>query len=39
MYMQSFSPRCIGAPGLNFRIELGALIIKEKLGIRDREKV
>ena len=39
MYMQSFSVPCIGAPGLNLRIELGVLIIKEKLGIRDRETV
>ena len=37
--MQSFSVPCIGAPGLNLRIELGVLIIKEKLGIRDRETV
>ena len=39
MYMQSFSVPCIGSPGLNLRIELGVLIIKEKLGIRDRETV
>ncbi len=28
-----------GAPALNFRMALGALIIKEKLGISDRETV
>ena len=29
----------IGAPALSFRIALGSLIIKEKLGISDRETV
>ena len=28
-----------GAPALNFRMALGALMIKEKLGISDRETV
>ena len=28
-----------GAPALSFRMALGALIIKEKLGISDRETV
>jgi hypothetical protein len=37
-YAKSF-PREKGAPAKSFRMALGALIIKEKLGISDRETV
>jgi transposase, IS5 family len=37
-YAQNFSPE-MGAPAKSFRMALGALIIKEKLGISDRETV
>jgi hypothetical protein len=37
-YAANFSEK-IGAPAKNFRMALGALIIKEKLGISDRETV
>ncbi len=37
-YSSSFSPE-MGAPAKSFRMALGALIIKEKLGISDRETV
>jgi transposase, IS5 family len=37
-YAQNFSPE-MGAPALSFRVALGSLIIKEKLGISDRETV
>jgi len=37
-YAQNFAED-IGAPGLPFRMALGSLIIKEKLGISDRETV
>jgi hypothetical protein len=37
-YAQNFAED-IGAPALPFRMALGALIIKEKLGISDRETV
>ena len=36
-YAAIFSEK-IGAPAKTFRMALGALIIKEKLGISDREK-
>ena len=37
-YAQNFSLE-MGAPALPFRVALGSLIIKEKLGISDRETV
>jgi hypothetical protein len=37
-YAQNFSQE-MGAPAKSFRMALGALIIKEKLGISDRETV
>jgi len=37
-YAQNFSAE-MGAPALPFRVALGSLIIKEKLGISDRETV
>ena len=37
-YAQKFSEN-VGAPAKTFRMALGALIIKEKLGISDRETV
>ena len=37
-YRKNFSEE-IGAPALPFRMALGALIIKERLGISDREVV
>jgi hypothetical protein len=37
-YAQNFSPE-MGAPAKSFRMALGALIIKEKFGISDRETV
>ncbi len=37
-YAEKFSEK-MGAPAKTFRIALGALIIKEKLGISDRETV
>ena len=37
-YAQNFSVE-MGAPALPFRVALGSLIIKEKLGISDRETV
>jgi hypothetical protein len=37
-YAQNFAEE-IGAPALPFRIALGSLIIKERLGISDRETV
>ena len=37
-YAQNFSEE-MGAPAKTFRMALGALIIKEKLGISDRETV
>jgi hypothetical protein len=37
-YAANFSEE-MGAPAKTFRIALGALIIKEKLGITDRETV
>jgi hypothetical protein len=37
-YAQNFEPE-VGAPAKSFRLALGALIIKEKLGISDRETV
>ena len=37
-YAENF-PRALGAPAKSFRMALGALIIKEKLGISDREIV
>jgi hypothetical protein len=37
-YAQNF-PTDMGAPAKSFRMALGALIIKEKLGISDRETV
>ena len=37
-YSSGFSPE-MGAPAKSFRMALGALIIKEKLGISDRETV
>jgi hypothetical protein len=37
-YAKNF-PREKGAPAKSFRMALGALIIKEKLGISDRETV
>ena len=37
-YAKSF-PTEMGAPAKSFRMALGALIIKEKLGISDRETV
>ncbi len=38
-YAQKFSKAGIGAPAKPFRIALGALIIKERLGTSDRETV
>ncbi len=38
-YAQKFSKEGIGAPAKPFRIALGALIIKERLGSSDRETV
>jgi hypothetical protein len=37
-YAKNFAEE-MGAPALPFRMALGALIIKEKLGISDRETV
>jgi hypothetical protein len=37
-YAENF-PTVMGAPGKSFRMALGALIIKEKLGISDRPRV
>jgi transposase, IS5 family len=37
-YAQNFSEE-MGAPAKPFRIALGALIIKERLGVSDRETV
>lgn len=37
-YAKNFSPK-MGAPAKSFRMALGALIIKEKLGASDRETV
>ncbi len=37
-YAQNFAPE-MGPPAKSFRMALGALIIKEKLGISDRETV
>ena len=37
--MQKFFQLYLGAPAKPFRMALGALIIKEKLGISDRETV
>jgi IS5 family transposase len=37
-YTENF-PTSLGAPAKSFRMALGALIIKEKLGISDRETV
>lgn len=37
-YAENF-PTSLGAPAKSFRMALGALIIKEKLGISDRETV
>jgi hypothetical protein len=37
-YAENF-PTDMGAPAKSFRMALGALIIKEKLGISDRETV
>ena len=37
-YAENF-PTEMGAPAKSFRMALGALIIKEKLGISDRETV
>ena len=37
-YAENF-PTVMGAPAKSFRMALGALIIKEKLGISDRETV
>ncbi len=37
-YAQNFEPE-VGPPAKSFRLALGALIIKEKLGISDRETV
>ena len=37
--MRPTSPSAKGAPAKSFRMALGALIIKEKLGISDRETV
>lgn len=38
-YAENFSKAGIGAPAKPFRIAIGALIIKEKLGTSDRETV
>jgi transposase, IS5 family len=38
-YAQNFSAEGMGAPAKPFRIALGALIIKERLGVSDRETV
>lgn len=38
-YAKNFSEIGIGAPAKSFRIALGALIIKERLGVSDRETV
>lgn len=38
-YRQKFSPDNIGAPSKSVRVALGALIIKEKLQLSDREVV
>ena len=37
-YAENF-PTSLGTPAKSFRMALGALIIKEKLGISDRETV
>jgi hypothetical protein len=37
-YSENFAP-IMGPPAKSFRIALGALIIKEKLGLTDRETV
>jgi transposase, IS5 family len=38
-YAKNFSEAGMGAPAKSFRIALGSLIIKEKLGVSDRETV
>jgi hypothetical protein len=38
-YADQFAPDEMGAPAKPFRMALGALLIKEKLGITDRETV
>ena len=38
-YAEQFAPDEMGAPAKPFRMALGALLIKEKLGITDRETV
>jgi len=38
-YAKNFSELGIGAPAKSFRIALGSLIIKERLGVSDRETV
>jgi transposase, IS5 family len=38
-YAKNFSEIGIGAPAKSFRIALGSLIIKERLGVSDRETV
>jgi len=38
-YPKNFSELGIGAPAKSFRIALGSLIIKERLGVSDRETV
>lgn len=38
-YAQNFAASGMGAPAKSFRIALGSLIIKERLGVSDRETV
>jgi transposase, IS5 family len=38
-YAKNFSETGMGAPAKSFRIALGSLIIKERLGVSDRETV
>lgn len=38
-YAQNFAESGMGAPAKSFRVALGALIIKERLGVSDRETV
>ena len=38
-YAKNFSKSGIGAPAKSFRIALGSLIIKERLGVSDKETV
>lgn len=38
-YAQNFAESGMGAPAKSFRVALGALIIKERLGVSDKETV